>query len=292
VSDIECFNQYRPVLFAIAYRMLGSVMDAEDVVQETFVRWQQTSQKEVRSPRAFLTTIVTRLCINHLQSAQVMRQEYIGPWLPEPIVTEPGADPENAAELADSLSMAFLLLLRTLSPTERAIFLLREVFEYDYADIARIVGKSEANCRQILRRARRYIAARRPRFEASPQQQQKLMEKFAQACVEGDMEELLALLAEEVTLYVDSGGKVPAARRPIHRAQNVARFMLGIVRKAPPDFLPRFTEINGRPGIIGYAESRPFSTLTLEVADGTIQAIYIVVNPEKLRTLTPLIRSL
>lgn len=200
-NRLEAFNEHRPLLFAIAYRMLGSVMDAEDMVQETFIRWQQTSEQAVKSTKAYLTTIVTRLCIDQLHSARVQREQYIGPWLPEPIVTETATDPSALAELADSLTVAFLVLLERLSPLERAVFLLREAFGYEYTEIGRIVEKSATNCRQIARRARQHLAAQRPRFQASLQQQEQLTRKFMRACHQGDLQSLLDLLAKDITLW-------------------------------------------------------------------------------------------
>ena len=278
------FDEHRPLLFSIAYRMLGSVMDAEDVLQEAFLRWQRVPEEEIRSPKSYLSAIVTRLCIDQLRSAKARREEYVGPWLPEPLPSEQGSG--GAATLDESLSMAFLVLLESLTPVERAVFLLREVFDYDYEEIADLVGKSEANCRQIARRARQSVAARRPRFEHSPEQEERLTKSFIEACMEGDMEALLEMLSEDITLYSDGGGKARAALRPIHGADNVARFLFGIIRKAPPGLVVRRTRINGQPGIVGYyADGRPQSVTTLEVAEGRIRAIHIVVNPEKLQNI-------
>jgi RNA polymerase sigma-70 factor (ECF subfamily) len=264
--------------------MLGSVMDAEDVLQEAYLRWQRAPEEEIRSPKSYLSAIVTRLCIDQLRSAKARREEYIGPWLPEPLPSEQGS--EGAATLDESLSMAFLVLLESLSPVERAVFLLREVFDYNYEEIADLVGKSEANCRQIARRARQFVAARRPRFEHSPEQEERLAKSFIEACMEGDMEALLEMLSEDITLYSDGGGKARAALRPIHGADNVARFLFGIVRKAPPGLVVRRTRINGQPGIVGYyPDGQPQSATTLEVAEGRIRAIHIVVNPEKLQNI-------
>lgn len=279
------FDRHRPLLFSIAYRMLGSVMDAEDVVQEAFVRWRRASAAEVRSPKAYLSAVVTRLCIDELRSAKIRREEYVGPWLPEPLPTEPAPD---AAALDGSLSMAFLVLLESLNPTERAVFLLREVFEYDYDEISRLVDKSEANCRQIARRARQSVAARRPRFERSPEQEERLAQRFVEACTSGDLEDLLELLSDDITVWSDGGGKVTAARHPIHGPDRVARFFLGLVSKAPPAFVARLARINGGPGIIGYVDGHPLNVLTFDVADGRIRAIRIVLNPEKLRAVPPL----
>jgi len=279
----EVFDRHRQLLFSIAYRMLGSVMDAEDIVQEAFVRWQRASGTEVRSPRAYLSSVVTRLCIDQLRSARVQREQYVGPWLPEPLPTEP---PPDAVD--ESPSMAFLVLLESLTPTERAVFLLREVFDYDYGEISRLVGKSEANCRQIARRARQSVAARRPRFERSAEQEEHLVERFLEACASGDMEGLVSLLSDDITLWSDGGGMVRAALNPIYGSDRVGRFLLGILREVPPDFVTRQGQINGEPGIVGYAGGHPMGVLTLDILDGRIRAIRIVVNPEKLRAVPPL----
>lgn len=279
----EVFDRHRPLLFSIAYRMLGSVMDAEDFVQEAFVRWQRASGTEVRSPRAYLSSVVTRLCIDQLRSARVQREQYAGPWLPEPLPTEPAPDAVD-----ESLSMAFLVLLESLTPTERAVFLLREVFDYDYGEISRLVGKSEANCRQIARRARQSVAARRPRFERSVEHEERLVERFLEACASGDMDGLVSLLSDDITLWSDGGGRVRAALNPIYGSDRVGRFLLGILREIPPDFVSRQGQINGQPGIVGYAGGHPMGVLTLDILDGRIRAIRIVVNPEKLRAVPPL----
>ncbi|MBA3702415.1 MAG: RNA polymerase sigma-70 factor [Rubrobacteraceae bacterium] len=289
MSRAEVFGRNRPLLFSIAYRMTGSVMEAEDAVQEAYLRWQQASEDEVRSPSSYLSTVVTRLCIDRLRSARVRREQYVGPWLPEPVLGEQAREIESKADLEDTLSMSFLVLLESLTPVERAVFLLREVFGYEYAEIASLVGKSEANCRQISRRARQSVAARRPRFESSPKQEERLMEGFLQASLEGDMEALLALLSEDVILYSDGGGKTRAALRPIYGADKVARFLTGILSNIPPDFAVRQTRINGRPGLVGYfGDGSPQSVVSIEVAEGSIMAIRLVVNPEKLGSVPPL----
>ena len=274
------------MLFSIAYRMLGRVMDAEDIVQEAYLRWQRASGTKVRSSRAYLSSVVTRLCIDQLRSARAQREQYVGPWLPEPLPTEPAPD---AVVIDESLSMAFLVLLESLNPTERAVFLLREVFDYDYDEISHLVGKSEANCRQIARRARQSVAARRPRFECSPEQEERLIGRFVEACASGDMEGLVSLLSEDVILWSDGGGKTRAALNPIYGADKVARFFSGILRKVPPGFTVRQTPINGRPGLIGYfGDGGPQSVVTFAVVHGRIQAVRIVLNPEKLRAVPPL----
>ena len=284
------FDRHRPLLFSIAYRMLGSVADTEDVLQEAYLRWQRT-EDEIRSPKAYLSAIVTRLSIDQLRSARVRREEYVGSWLPEPILTE-GEDadaPAEAAILDETLSMAFLVLLESLTPTERAVFLLREVFDYDYGEVSRLVGKSEENCRQISRRARQSVAARRPRFDASQEQEERLMGSFLQACAGGDMEALLSLLSEDVILWSDGGGKVRAALNPIHGADKVTRWFAGILQKSPPGLTYRLAPVNGRPGAVGYyADGSPQGVMTLVVDEGSIRAIHIVVNPEKLANIPPL----
>ncbi len=289
MDRVESFNQYRPLLFSIAYRMLGSAMDAEDMVQETFLRWQQPSVGAVQSPKAFLSAVVTRMCIDHLRSAQVQREEYIGPWLPEPLLAERIPDAADTVMLAESLSLAFLVLLESLSPVERAVYLLRQVFDYEYAEIAHIVDKSEANCRQMVKRARTRIASRRPRFRVSPKQQERLTFQFIQTCTSGDMEALFTLLAEDVILYSDGGGKAGSARKPIYGHTKVARLIFALLRKAPPTFTIRMTQVNGQPGIIGYEDGHPQSVLMFDIAADRIRAIYLVVNPEKLRKLPALV---
>ena len=288
-ARLQVFHQYRGLLFSIAYRMLGTVADAEDMLQETFIRWQQSAETEVQSPRAFLVTVISRLCINHLQSARVQREEYPGHWLPEPLVTAAGGDAAEKASVEDSLSMAFLVMLERLTPPERAVFLLREVFDYDYSEIGAIVDQSEANCRQILRRARQHVAEMRPRFKASPEQRQQLLTDFLQATATGDLDRLVALLASDAVLHSDGGGKAPAVPNLVHGADRVARALLGGLRKlVPGDLTNRMAQINGDPGIVSYSRGRAFSVLTLEIDQERIQAVYIVTNPEKLAHLEPL----
>jgi RNA polymerase sigma-70 factor, ECF subfamily len=277
------FERHRSLLFSIAYRMLGSVADAEDVVQEAYLRWREVPTKEVRSPKSYLSAVVTRLSINRLRSARARREEYVGPWLPEPLLSDRANETAGAAELDESLSMAFLVLLESLNPVERAVFLLREVFDYDYDEISRIVEKSEDNCRQIARRARQSVAARRPRFERSPEQAERLARQFFETCMNGDMEGLVEILSADVTLWSDGGGRVAAAPYPIHGPERVARFFLGVLRTVPPGHFARPARVNGGPGVVGYfADGRPQGVVTLDVVDGGIRAVRIVVNPEKL----------
>jgi RNA polymerase sigma-70 factor (ECF subfamily) len=286
LSPLTTFNEHRSLLFSIAYRMVGSVADAEDVLQDAFIRWQQASHDEIRSPKAFLVTIVSRLCINHLQTARVQREEYVGQWLPEPVVTDPASDPAVTLLADESLSMAFLVLLERLSPVERAVFVLREVFDYDYAEIAEALGRSEANCRQILRRAKEHVHAARPRFTASAREQSDLLARFVQATTEGDLDGLVALLASDVELHTDGGGKARALPNLIHGATNVARAILGGMRKfAPQNQVMRLVEINGEPGFVSYVNGQPASALVLHAGDDHIQAIYVINNPSKLAHL-------
>jgi RNA polymerase sigma-70 factor (ECF subfamily) len=287
---VATFDQHRSLLFSVAYRMLGSVADAEDMLQETFIRWQQAPDEEIRSPRAFLVTIISRLCINHLQSARVQREEYVGQWLPEPIVTGPGSDPLGLIKIDESLSMAFLVLLERLTPVERAVFLLREIFEYEYSEIASVLGQNETNCRQILRRARQHVSATRPRFQPSPRKQTDLLERFLQATSTGDLDGLVALLARDVVLHSDGGGKAIAVPNVIHGVDKVAHGIFGGLRKLlPKEMVRRTAQINGAPGVVSYLNGKPFSVLTLDVAEGRIRAIYIITNPEKLSHLPELL---
>ena len=287
MSHLETFNQHRSLLFAIAYRMLGTVTDAEDMVQETFLRWQQTAEATVKSAKSYLSTIITRLCIDHLRSARVQREQYVGPWLPEPIMTQQQTDdPAAQVELADSLSIAFLVVLERLSPIERAVFLLREVFEYDYDEIAQMVEKSPANCRQILRRSRQHITAQRPRFSVSQQQQEQITAKFLEASTQGDLQGLMSLLAKDVTFWSDSGGRVAAALKPIQGAVKVTRFLLAIRSKWLSTSIAQIIEINGQPGMITRVDGCVHSVTTFDIVDGSIQSIYVVRNPEKLKRMS------
>ena len=286
---LATFEQYRGLLFSIAYRMLGSVADAEDMLQETFIRWQQTEDEDIRSPRAFLITIISRLCINQLQSARAQREQYIGEWLPEPITTDPGSDPLWLIKVDESLSMAFLLLLERLTPMERAVFILREVFEYEYAEIAAILSQSEPNCRQILRRARQHIGGVRPRFRISHGKKKDLLERFVAATTTGDMESLVALLASDVVLQSDGGGKAVAVPNLVRGVDNVARGAMGGLQKLLPRHLVhRLVDINGEPGILSYLGGKPFSVLTIDAGESHIRAIYVLTNPEKLSHLPEL----
>jgi RNA polymerase sigma-70 factor, ECF subfamily len=284
------FTEARPLLFAIAYRMLASVADAEDLVQDAYLRWQQAPEDEIRAPRAYLTTIVTRLAINQLQSARHQRESYVGPWLPEPLVTEHAPDPSEPIELAESLSMAFMVMLERLSPIERAVLLLHDVFDFEYGEIARIVDKSESNCRQLLSRAKKHLGKAEIRFDADPAQVDRLMQRFTIAANAGDVDGMVALLAEDITLWTDGGGKARGAvLTPIHGAESVARFVAGAMRRyVGAERTTRPAQINGEPGFLVYVGGRAHVAVIFEVRGGRIQAIYSISNPDKLRTLPDL----
>jgi RNA polymerase sigma-70 factor (ECF subfamily) len=278
-------------LFSIAYRMVGSLTEAEDLVQEAYLRSHRavSAGEVIESPKAYLSAVVTRLAIDHLRSARARREKYVGPWLPEPMLTDQGADPADHAETADSLSMAFLVLLETLSPVERAVFLLHEVFGFAYDEVARVVHKSEDNCRQIAVRARRHIESRRPRFEASRKKKDELARRFFAAVGEGDLDGLMKLLAADVVAVGDGGGKAPASRQPIHGRERVARLLADLSRLLRDvDVRVRQAEVNGQPGaIMSDREGGIVSVLSLDIADGRGQTIRGIVNPDKLQHLGP-----
>ena len=285
VTDL--YEELRPYMFAIAYRMVGSVSDAEDIVQEAFLRFHRaTSDGEVvETPKAYLSAVTTRLGIDHLRSARVRRESYVGQWLPEPLLTDEGSDVAQHAETADSLSLAFLVLLESLSPVERAVFLLREVFGYGYDEIARVVGKSEDNCRQIAVRARRQVDAKKPRFEASRQRKEELARRFFAAAAEGDAEGLLGLLAADVVAYGDGGGKAPAFPQPVFGRERVTRLLLGGSERARQLRVSTLqpAEINGQPGAVFFdPEGQPVLVVSLDIADDQVQAVRAVSNPDKL----------
>lgn len=282
-DPIKVFESHRPLLFSIAYRMLGSVMEAEDIVQETYLRYEATSPDQIRSPKAFLTTVTTRLCLDHLKSAKVQRESYVGTWLPEPLLTE--ETPAKIVKQNEMISMAFLVLLENLSPVERAIFLLREVFEYKYAEIARIVGKSEANCRQYYRSAKQYLIKRRPRFEAKPTTQKKLVTSFLDAVASGDVNRLTQVLAEDVTLWSDGGGKVAAAARPLHGRDIIVRLLMKSRRLQPEGFRITIAELNGAVSLLFHVGDEIIGVMNFAVDETHIHEIRAVWNPDKLQHL-------
>jgi RNA polymerase sigma-70 factor, ECF subfamily len=286
----EAYADLRPLFFSIAYRMLGSVSEAEDIVQESFVRYQRAlaDGAAVESPKAYLSAVATRLAIDQLKSARVRRETYSGEWLPEPLVTDEGAgDPAAVAESADSLSMSFLVLLERLTPVERAVFLLHDVFDYDFEEVGRIVGKSAANCRQQAVRARRFVRENRPRFEASEAEAAELVSRFFAAANRGDVDGLIEVLAEDVIVHGDGGGKVPQWSQPIEGADKVARLFAAMGRQLQSlgaTFEPH--RINGQPGVIFRGpHGGVFSVMSVEVVDGRVATIRSVVNPDKLAHL-------
>jgi RNA polymerase sigma-70 factor (ECF subfamily) len=286
---VEAFHQYRPLLISIAYRMLGSVADAEDIVQDAFIRWHEARRMDLRSPKAFLITIVSRLCIDHLKSARVRREEYVGPWLPEPFLTGTQDSLDSVTAAGESLSIAFLLMLERLNPMERAVFLLREIFDISYAELSGIVNLTEPACRQTLRRAKQHIANNRHRFSTSPQERNRLLREFMEAAAHGDLDRLLTLLHRDVELYADGGGKASALPKPIHGVDSVARFILRAPRKLlPRDLVRQQIEVNGQAAIISYLDGKPHSVFTTEIEDGKISNIYIISNPDKLSRMPDL----
>lgn len=277
------FEGYRPYLFSIAYRMMGSASEAEDIVQDTYLRYRQAPSSEIRSLKSYLATLVTRLCIDHLKSARVQREEYIGPWLPEPLLTSGQESmPFETAAQHESISLAFLVLLETLSPPERAVFLLHDIFAFDYQEIAGMIGKSPASCRQLGHRAKASIASRNHRYEPSRETHLRLLNRFLLACQEGDVEGLKEILAQDVVNYGDGGGKVLAALRPVVGIDAVMRLWLSLTHKAPADLSITFEEVNGQPAVISWIGDRVYDVVSFEVVDGKIQAIRGILNPDKL----------
>ena len=284
------YDELRPLLFSIAYRMVGSVGEAEDIVQEAFLRFHRESSQGTRidSPKAWLSTVTTRLAISHERSARVRRERYVGTWLPEPLLTDPEADAAQQVETADSLSLAFLVLLESLTPVERAVFLLREVFDYGYDEIAEVVGKSEDNCRQIAVRARKQVDAKRPRFEASRARREELSRRFFEAVREGDTDGLLELLAADVVVYADGGGEGPAFPRPVHGRDRAARVLLGATRGGERLGITgtRFVLVNGQPGAVFLGpDEQPLVVVSVDIVDDSVQTVRAISNPEKLRHL-------
>ena len=288
----DAVTELRPLLFSIAYRMLGSVTEAEDVVQESFLRYHRTVADggQIESPRAFLCAVATRLSIDQLRSARTRREAYIGEWLPEPLVTDQAPGPVRRAEEADSLSMAFLLLLERLTPVERAVFLLHDVFAFGYDEIAGIVGKTEDNCRQIATRARRHVHDDRPRFEASRRERDELAARFFAAVGEGDMDDLVELLAADVVVYGDAGATSPSWPRPITGRDRVGKLLIGLGRQIRSLGLTvEPVEINGQPGALVRDPSGLLTNVfALDIAGGEVQTVRSVINPDKLRHLGPL----
>ncbi len=285
----DVFQNYRDLLFAVAYRMLGTVTDAEDTVQDAWIRWSSAPRDNVAEPKAYLVRIVTNVALDRLRSAKASREAYVGPWLPEPLLT--GPDVADRAELAESVSIAMLVVLESLTPEERAVFVLREVFGFRHAEIARSLGRSEASIRQLAHRAREHVQARRPRFEVDSSQQRAVTERFLSAAVGGDLDGLMTVLAPDVVLVSDGGGKAQAPRRPIVGATNVARFLHRVSGRPymgidPSDLAVEVMPVNGSTGMLLTARGRVISVATLTVADNQITAIQLVANPDKLWALS------
>jgi RNA polymerase sigma-70 factor (TIGR02957 family) len=294
-ADVGTFDRHRRLLFTVAYQMLGSVADAEDVVQDTWLRWSAADRSGVADERAYLVQITTRLALDRMDSARSRRESYVGPWLPEPLLTgggtvaaaPPAPGPDEAAELGEQVSLALLVVLETLSPAERAVFVLREVFGLPVPEVAAALGRSDAAVRQMAHRAREHVHARQPRFDADRQMQREVTERFFAAVAGGDMEALLAALAPDVVLISDGGGKASAARRPITGADKVARFLVGIAEKGGdiPGLRIEVAEVNGLPAIVGWVGTDPFGSISLTTAGGRIEQVLVVVNPDKLAGL-------
>jgi RNA polymerase sigma-70 factor (TIGR02957 family) len=295
-AAVEVFDRYRRLLFGVAYQMLGSVADAEDTVQDAWLRWSAADRSEVTDPRAYLVQVTTRLALDRLRSAQSRRESYVGPWLPEPLLTAPpvasgppAPSPDEAAELGEQVSLALLVVLETLSPVERAVFVLREVFGVSAAEVGDILGRSEPAVRQLAHRAREHVEARRPRFDTDRREQREVTERFLAAAAGGDVDSLLAALAPDVVLITDGGGRAKAARRPITGADKVARFLVGIAQQGAdiPGLRMEVAEVNGWPAIVGWSGVEPFGAISLALTDGRIEQVLVVVNPAKLAGLGP-----
>jgi RNA polymerase sigma-70 factor, ECF subfamily len=277
MMDTE-FVALRPLLFSVAYRITGSRADTEDILQEAYLRWQTVDQESIESPRAFLTTMVSRLSLDTLKAARRKREVYIGPWLPEPVLG-PMNEP---AELAESLSFAFLHLLESLKPQERTAFLMHDVFDNSYAEVAEMLETSEVNARQMVSRARTHLRAERPKRRVDPQKHEHLFGEFMRACAEGDASTLLALLKQDVVLYSDGGGKASAAINPVTGAERVIRFLVGLTKKPVGDIGGYLTLVNGSPGAVVTVDGNPYCVLTVEFENETIRTVYFILNPDKL----------
>jgi RNA polymerase sigma-70 factor (TIGR02957 family) len=285
---LVAFDQHRRLLFTVAYQMLGSVADAEDVVQDAWLRWSAADRDDVADPRAYLVRTASRLALDRLTSARARREAYVGPWLPEPLLTDDDTrGPEEAAELGEQLSLALLVVLETLSPVERAVFVLREAFGLSFAEVAAVLGRSEAAVRQQAHRAREHVQARRPRFATDRRTQREVTERFVAAATGGDVEALVALLAPDVVLVSDGGGRARAALRPIDGVDKVSRFVLATAATGLdlPGLRVDVVDVNGLPGIVVWSGDEPFLAMSLTVADGRVEQVFVVRNPDKLAGL-------
>jgi RNA polymerase sigma-70 factor, ECF subfamily len=284
-SALDVFAEHRPMLFGIAYRMLGSVADAEDILQDAWLKWSAVDVESLERPRAYLARTVTNLSINRLRSAVAQRESYVGPWLPEPLVTE--ADAGSQAEQSEAVSLAMLVVLETLSPLERAVFILGDVFGYSLAEIARLLDRSDPSVRQIAHRARSHVQARRPRYSAPAEVRRRVTDQFLAACLGGDLNQMMELLAPDVTAWTDGGGKIRAALRPLSGADHVARWILGVVLRHPlPDSAVHRVLVNGEPGVLATSAGAPDYVAALDLdPDNRIAAIRLIRNPDKLAHL-------
>lgn len=280
------FEELRPDLIRLAYRMLGTRSDADDVVQDAFLRWSNVDRDEVRSAHAFLNTVVTRLCIDRRREIDVRKEMYVGPWLPEPIVESGSVVAEDRLEMDESVSMALLHVMETLSPTERAAYLLRKVFNYDYLEISSILEKSEANCRQLVSRAESHIQSERPRFETSSAEIERISNEFLHACETGDLNGLVGLLSDDVVLYSDGGGKVRAALRPLLGADRASRFLVGVFKKGLSGAEVVGVRVNGQPGFAVFVEGQLSTVWVMDLVDGQVRRCFMIRNPDKLARVT------
>jgi RNA polymerase sigma-70 factor (ECF subfamily) len=285
----DAFEAHRGHLMALAYRMTGSVADAEDIVQEAYLRWERADRGSVREPRAFLSKTVTRLCLDSLKSARARRESYVGPWLPEPVLGEGAMAVDDATGLAQDISMALMMALERLSPSERAAFLLHDVFDSSYAEVAAALGREEAACRQLVSRARGHVKAARPRYATSMEEHTQLVRAFGAAVLTGDIDGLQRILADDAVLYPDGGGRVLSALRPIYGSDRVARFFFGVLKKFPLGTSAEVLEemVNGAPGFYIEEDGQPVQTISFDIHDGRITSIYVVRNPDKLARLAP-----
>jgi RNA polymerase sigma-70 factor (ECF subfamily) len=292
-SGLAAFDRHRRLLFTVAYQMLGSVADAEDAVQDAWLRWSSADRSGVADPKAFLVRIVSRLALDRLSAARTRRETYVGPWLPEPLLTDapltdappPAPDPAEAAEIGEQVSLALLVVLETLSPLERAVFVLREVFGMSAGEVAAVLDRSEASVRQTAHRAREHVEARRPRFDADRRTQRAVTEQFFNAVAGGDVDGLMAVLSPEVVLVSDGGGKTKAALRPIAGAGKVARFLTAIAATGLatiPDLRVELADVNGQPGVVGWSGDQPVLVVSLAVAESRVERVFLVANPDKL----------
>ena len=287
--DAETFEAHRDLMFAVAYRMLGTVADAEDAVQDAWLRWSAAPRRGVTQPRAYLTKIITNTSLNRLRSVRARREAYLGPWLPEPLLTKENPDYAERAVVAESVSLAMLVVLESLTPEERAVFVLREVFGLSHAEIGAALDRTDASVRQLAHRAREHVQARRPRFAVDRGQQREVTRRFLDAADGGDIDQLMAVLAPEVTLTSDGGGQARAARRPVTGAAKVARLLTGLTRKASLEVPGRrfeLTQINGGPGLLITVGGRAFAAMTWEVSGGQVTAIHLITNPDKLAAIS------